>query len=447
MMDDLRLPPHSIEAEQSLLAGLLREPFKADDLDLLVDDFYNHQNKLVYSAIKYLADHAKEIDIVTVCEQLDKQNNLEASGGLEYVGGLVASGITGSNLKRYAEIIKEKSLLREVISIGADMVEKAHDQTVNAAELVENSESNIFTIMDKRETHEPVEMSVAVAEAMEYLDLRIQGVTYQATGLTDLDNILGGIRGGALYVIAARPSMGKTALMCSIVNRVVEDKHCYIATLEMPRREIASRLISINGNINLNGHADWTEDHYNRLVVGSSKVNEMNVTIDHQEGLSLAKLRARCRRIKRRKNLGAIFVDYIQLMKCKAESREREIAEISAGLKSLAKELDVPVVALAQLNRDCDKRADKRPLLSDLRESGAIEQDADAIMMLYREDVYDKETPYKGVAELIVRKNRHGPIGDVIMQFNHETMHFRDKAPDWMMPVLDKQPKNRYEFS
>lgn len=446
-MDDLRIPPHSIEAEQSLLAGLLREPFKADDLDLQDSDFYSHQNKLVYGAIKSLADNAREIDVLTVCEHLDREKSLDEAGGVAYVGGLVTSGITGSNLKRYAEIIKEKSLLREVIAIGSNMVESAHDQSVNAAELVESSESTIFTIMDKRETKEAVDMSVAVAEAMDYLDQRIQGVTYQPTGLTDLDDILGGIRGGAMYVIAARPSMGKTALMCSIVNRVADDKHCYVATLEMPRREIASRLISIIGNINLNGHAEWTSEHYDRLMVGSGKVNSMNVTIDHEEGLSLSKLRARCRRVKRRKQLGAVFIDYLQLMKCKAESREREIAEISAGLKSMAKELDVPVIVLAQLNRDCDKRADKRPLLSDLRESGAIEQDADAIIMLYREDVYDKNTPYKGIAELLVRKNRHGPVGDVIVQFSHETMHFRDKAPDWMMPVIEPKSSSRYDFN
>lgn len=446
-MDDLRIPPHSIEAEQSLLAGLLREPFKADDLDLQDSDFYSHQNKLVYGAIKSLADNAREIDVLTVCEHLDREKSLDEAGGVAYVGGLVTSGITGSNIKRYAEIIKEKSLLREVIAIGSNMVESAHDQSVNAAELVESSESTIFTIMDKRETKEAVDMSVAVAEAMDYLDQRIQGVTYQPTGLTDLDEILGGIRGGAMYVIAARPSMGKTALMCSIVNRVADDKHCYVATLEMPRREIASRLISIIGNINLNGHADWTSEHYDRLMVGSGKVNSMNVTIDHEEGLSLSKLRARCRRVKRRKQLGAVFIDYLQLMKCKAESREREIAEISAGLKSMAKELDVPVIVLAQLNRDCDKRADKRPLLSDLRESGAIEQDADAIIMLYREDVYDKNTPYKGIAELLVRKNRHGPVGDVIVQFSHETMHFRDKAPDWMMPVIEPKTSSRYDFN
>lgn len=447
MMDDLRIPPHSVEAEQSLIAGLLREPFKADDLDLLADDFYSTQNKLVYSAITTLADQGKEIDLITVCEQLDKKQSLEQAGGLEYVGGLLTSGITGANLKRYAEIIKEKSLLRQVIVIGSEMVEKAHDQSVNGSELVEESETSIFTIMDKRETQEPVAMSVAVSEAMDYLYSRIQGITYQSTGLTDLDNILGGFRGGAMYVIAARPSMGKTALMCSIANRVADDRHCYIATLEMPRREIASRLISINGNLNLNNHAEWQPEDYDKLVVGSSKVHEMDITIDHQEALTLSKLRSRCRRIKRRKNLGAVFVDYLQLMKCKADNREREIAEISAGLKSLAKELDIPVIVLAQLNRDCDKRADKRPLLSDLRESGAIEQDADAIMMLYRDDVYDKDTPYKGIAELLVRKNRHGPVGDVIMQFSHETMHFRDKAPDWMMPVMDKPNKKTYDFA
>lgn len=447
MMDYLRISPHSDDAEINFLAGALREPYKLEDVDLMPEEFYGLQNAKVYAAIKALNDRGVEIDVLTVCEQLDRDGELENVGGVGFVGGLITNSVTGTNIKRYADIIREKAVQRELITIGVDLVESAYDQTSSSSELIEMAESRIMAVSEKRETSDPVSMDIAVAEAMDYLDQRIQGVTYQSTGLTELDDLLGGIRGGAMYVFAARPSMGKTALMCSIVNHVAEDKHCYIATLEMPRREIASRLISIVGNLNLNTHADWDDEHYNKLMVGSGKVNAMNVTIDHQEGLSLSKLRSRCRRAKRRKNLGAVFVDYLQLMKCKAETREREIAEISAGLKSIAKELDVPVIVLAQLNRDCDKRGDKRPLLSDLRESGAIEQDADAIVMLYREDVYDKNTPYKGIAELLVRKNRHGPVGDVIVQFSHETMHFRDKAPDWMMPVIDKPVANRYDFN
>jgi replicative DNA helicase len=445
-MDEfLRTPPHSVEAEQNLLAGLLREPYRMDDMELLSDDFYAHQNKLVYGAIKKLADMGKEIDVVTVCDELNRISKLDEVGGLEYVGALVASGVTGANVKRYAEIIKEKSLLRELIVIGSKMVEGGYDASSKANELVEISETEIFSIMDKRETSEPVDMAVAVAEAVEYLDKALDGVTYQSSGLTDLDAILGGLRGGALYVFAARPSMGKTALMCSIVNKVVEDKHCYIATLEMPRREIASRLISMVGNVNLNNHAGFTNECYDRITFATGKVNSMNITIDHEEGLSLAKLRARCRRIKRKKNLGAVFVDYLQLMRCKAESREREVAEISAGLKSLAKELDVPVIVLSQLNRDLEKRSDRRPMMSDLRESGAIEQDADVVVMLYRDEVYNKDTQYAGIAELLVRKNRHGATGDVVTQFNKETMHFRDKAADWMMPVQEQSSKySRY---
>jgi replicative DNA helicase len=293
----------------------------------------------------------------------------------------------------------------------------------------------IYAISDKRETQEPVQIKTAIDEAIEHLGNMIDGVTYQSTGLDDLDELIGGLRGGATYVIAARSSMGKTALMCSIAHHVAQSKPCYIATLEMPRREIASRLMAINANLNIGNVKNWGDDDYLKLTKAAASIKDLNITIDHEEGLSLAKLRARTRRMKRKHGLGCIFVDYIQLMKSKADTREREVALISEGIKSLAKELDVPVVALAQLNRDCDKRADKRPLMSDLRESGSIEQDADVIVMVYRDEVYDKDSIYKGTAELLIRKNRHGAIGEIYTQYNASTMHFRNKAYDWVMPM------------
>jgi replicative DNA helicase len=382
-----------------------------------------------------LAERNQPIDVVTVAEYLEADGTLGDAGGLKYIADLAANSTGAANIKRYAEIIKEKALLRELIVVANSIAEQAATSAESAGDIVADAEAQIFSIMDKRETQEPVLIDVAVREAIEHLGNVIDGLTYQSTGLEDLDKIIGGLRGGATYVIAARSSMGKTALMCTIAHHVAQTLPCYIATLEMPRREIASRLMAIDGRINLGDSKNWGNDDYDRLTKAAASIQSLNITIDHQEGLSLAQLRSRCRRQKRRKGLGCIFVDYLQLMKSKADTREREVAQISEGLKSLAKELDVPVVVLAQLNRDCDKRGDKRPLMSDLRESGSIEQDADVIIMLYRDEVYDKDSRYKGIAELLIRKNRHGAIGDVFVQYQAEQMHFRDKAHDWMVPA------------
>jgi len=353
---------------------------------------------------------------------------------LKHLVEIITNTPVTANLKNYANIVREKSLRRELIKTSNIIANEAFNSTETINDIIASAESKIYAIGDKHETHEPVGISVAVDEALEHLGDVIDGLTYLSTGLTDLDAVLGGLRGGATYVIAARSSMGKTALMCSIAHSVAQSTPCYIATLEMPRREIAARLMAIHGNLNLGDARQWTPEDYNKLTVASHVINSMPITIDHEEALSITKLRARCRRLKRKNNIGCIFVDYLQLMKSKADGREREIAQISEGLKSLAKELDVPVVVLAQLNRDCDKRTDKRPLMSDLRESGSIEQDADVIIMVYRDEVYNKDTQYKGMAELLIRKNRHGAIGDVYTQYNHPTMHFRDKAYDWAMP-------------
>jgi replicative DNA helicase len=442
-MDDLKIPPHSIDAEYSIIGGLLIEPFRIDDLSCSADDFYTYQNRTVFSAMLYLAENNKPIDIITVCEVLESRNELDAIGGIIFMAELAKNTAGAGNIKRYAEIVREKALLRELIVISSSIAENAFSSKESASDIVADAESQIFSIMDKRETQEPVHIDMAVKEAIEHLGNVIDGMTYQSTGLDDLDNVIGGLRGGATYVVAARSSMGKTALMCSIAHHVAKEKPCYIATLEMPRREIAARLIAIDGKVNLGNAKEWGDDEYNRLTKAASTIQELNITIDHQEGLSLAQLRSRCRRQKRRKGLGCIFVDYLQLMKSHADTREREVAQISEGLKSLAKELDVPVVVLAQLNRDCDKRNDKRPLMSDLRESGSIEQDADVIIMLYRDEVYNKDTQYKGMAELLIRKNRHGAIGDVYVQYTPEFMHFRNKAHDWMVPAEVVEYNNR----
>lgn len=444
-MDDLFLkaPPHNLDAEQSLLGGLLLESFRLDDLECLADDFYIKTHGLIFNAILAVSEKGTQVDIITVAEYLDANKQLGDVGGIAYIGDLMKNTAGAANVKRYAQIVREKALLRELVIVSSDITAKAYEAKIPPDELIAEAESTIYSISDKRETQEPVQIKTAIDEAIEHLGNVIDGVTYQSTGLDDLDALIGGLRGGATYIVAARSSMGKTALMCSIAHHVAKSKPCYIATLEMPRREIASRLMAIDANLNIGNAKNWGDEDYLRLTKAAASLKDLNITIDHEEGLSLSKLRARTRRMKRRGGLGCIFVDYIQLMKAKADTREREVALISEGLKSLAKELDVPVVALAQLNRDCDKRADKRPLMSDLRESGSIEQDADVIVMLYRDEVYNKETQYKGTAELLVRKNRHGAIGEIYAKYQSETMHFKNKAYDWQIPQEQERPYRR----
>lgn len=437
---------YSITSEQSLIGALLLEPYRLDDLPCDADDFYRYEHKEVFKAMLALSDKGQSIDIITVAEYLDAEKILNEIGGIAYLGELQTNSAGGANAKQYAQIIKDKALVRELIHIASDIIQDARANKDGASEMIAEAEAKIYSINDKRETSEPVHIKDAINEAIEHLGNVIDGITYQSTGLTDLDALIGGLRGGATYVIAARSSMGKTALMCSIAHHVAKSKKCYIATLEMPRREIAARLMAIDANLNMGNVKNWGDDDYNKLTKAAATIKDMDIIIDHEESLTLAKLRARTRRIKRRTGLGAIFVDYLQLVKSKADTREREVALVSEGLKSLSKELDVPVIVLAQLNRDCDKRADKRPLMSDLRESGSIEQDADVIMMLYRDDVYNKNTPLKGIAELLVRKNRHGAIGEVYTSFNNECMRFADKAHDWMMPQIDETPSKRRGF-
>jgi replicative DNA helicase len=432
----LSIELHSLSAEQALIGGLMLEPYRIDDLPCSVNDLWDNSHKSILTAMLELSEKNIQIDIITIAERLEAQHLLAAVGGLAYLGELQGNSVGGSNIKAYANTIRDHALRRELSEAVFEIGGKCSDKSLSATELVSDAEARIFALNEKRETHEPVSIKTAVAEAIEKLSNIIDGVKYQSSGLTDLDKITGGLHGGAVYVIAARPSMGKTALACSIAHSIAKDaKHVYFATLEMPRREIATRLIAIDGNVNVGNVKEWKSEDYDRLHVGSARVNELPIIIDHEEGLTIPKLRSRARRMKRKTGLDCIVVDYLQLMKQKASSREQEIAGLSGGIKSLAKELDVPIILLAQLNRDCDSRADRRPLLSDLRESGAIEQDADVVVMLYRDEVYNKDSQYKGTAELLVRKNRHGATGDIFTSFNKETMRFYDIAHEWEKPL------------
>lgn len=432
----------SIESEQALLGALFIEPYRIDDLQCSVSDFYQKNHQMILKAMLVLSERNVQIDIVSVAEYLDQRKELEDVGGVSYLGSLAVNSTGGANIHHYANTVRDKALRRELIATANTIIETALNSAESATEIVSEAESAIYAVSDKRETKEPVDISTAVMEAAEKIETIIDGVQWLPSGLADFDKLTGGLHGGAVYVIAARPSMGKTALACSIAHAIGKaGKSVYFATLEMPRREIASRMIAIDTNLNIGQVKEWQDVDYDKFHVGAQHVSDMKITIDHEEGLTIAKLRGRTRRIKRKKGLDCIVVDYLQLMRHKADNREREIAALSGGIKSLAKELDVPVILLAQLNRDCDSRADKRPLLSDLRESGSIEQDADVVTMLYRDDVYNKDSQYKGVAELLVRKNRHGATGDFFTVFSHQSMRFSDISEQWERPQEYTAPK------
>jgi len=426
-----------LDSEMGILGGLLREPFRIDDLDISPEDFYTYRHKVIFKAMLQLAEANQPIDIITVAEKLEQNKDTAITGAVGYLGDLITNSPGGANIKAYCAKVKDSALVRELFTIATEIIMDCERPYESAADIVEKAEASIFSILEKRETNEPKHIESAVKQAVEHLGNVIDGVTYQGTGLVDLDNVLGGLRGGAVYVIAARPSMGKTALACTIAHNIArEDKQVYFATLEMPAREIATRIMAIDANLDIGNIKNWQDEDYNKFAKAAGSVTKLPITIDEQEGLPMAKLRSRVRRLKRRKGLDCIVIDYMQLMKFKSETREREIANISAGLKSLAKELDIPVIVLAQLNRDCDSRADSRPLLSDLRESGSIEQDADVVIMLYRDEQKNKDSQYVGIAELIIRKNRHGATKDVMTQFTKETMHFSNIAHGWLAPVV-----------
>lgn len=434
----------SVDSEQALLGGLILEPYRIDDLPCTVADLWQSNHKLILTAMLELSEKGIQIDIITLCQALEDKKQLQEVGGIPYIGSLAQNSPGGANVRVYANNIRDKALKRELIKKASTIIEKCQDGLISGADLVAEAEADIFAVNDKRESHEPVEISKAVDEAIEHLGNVLDGVKYLSSGLEKLDEITGGLHGGAVYVIAARPSMGKTALACSIAHSIAkENKSVYFATLEMPRRQIAERLMAIDANLNIGNVKHWNESDYEKLTVASGRVTKLPIIIDHEEGLGIAKLRSRARRAKRRKGLDCIVVDYLQLMKHKADNREREIAMLSGGIKSLAKELDVPVILLAQLNRECDTRNDKRPLLSDLRESGSIEQDADVVIMLYRDEVYNKDSQYKGAAELIIRKNRHGATGDIYTAFNHTSMKFSDMAKEWERPQETNSPARR----
>lgn len=449
MADDsiskLRLPPHSLEAEQSLLGGLLIDNEALDKVaDLVsVKDFYRQDHQIIYQHIHRLIERSQPADIVTVGESLESNSELNTVGGLEYLGLLAESTPTAANIRGYAQIIRERSIMRNLVEVGTDIVDNAlSPQGRDAQQLLDESESKIFQIAEagKNDRIGFTDIKEVLPQVAERIDQLFQrdnpsDVTGIPTGYKDLDMMTSGLQPGDLIIIAGRPSMGKTSLALNMCEYVSVDTGLPTAvfSMEMASTQLVSRLIGSVGKLNQHkmrtGQLD--DNDWEKLSYALGQLNEAPIFIDEGSALNPYEVRARARRLhKQCGRLGLIVIDYLQLMGSagSTENRATEISEISRSLKALAKELNVPVIALSQLNRSVEQRPDKRPVMSDLRESGAIEQDADVIMFIYRDEVYNPETPDKGIAEIILAKQRNGPVGRVKLTFLGEFTKFENYA-------------------
>jgi len=442
----LRTPPHSVEAEQSVLGGLLLDNLAWDRAgDLLSDsDFYRYEHRLIYAAIGALVAGSKPADVITVFEQLQSHGKADDCGGLAYLNALAQSVPSAANMRRYAEIVRERSILRKLIAASDEIATTAFNPQGRAVSgILDEAESKIFKIGEEgsrqRQGFQGIDkLVVALIDRVQELhDNGAEEVTGVRTGFYDLDRMTAGLQKGDLIVLAARPSMGKTAFALNIAEHVAvqEGLPVLMFSMEMGASQLALRMVGSLGRIDQQGlrTGRLKPDDWERLTEAVDRLSQVQMFIDETPALNSAELRARARRMARQfGTLGLIVIDYLQLMSGSSsgdENRATEIGEISRGLKALAKELQCPVIALSQLNRSVESRTDKRPMMSDLRESGAIEQDADVIMFIYRDDYYDKASKEPGVAEIVIGKQRNGPVGTVKLTFLKPLTRFDNLAP------------------
>lgn len=443
---DVRVPPHSIEAEQAVLGGLLLDNAAWDNVADIVraDDFYRPDHQLVFEAIAILSGNGKPCDVVTVSEELARNSKLEGAGGLAYLGTLARETPTAANVRAYADIVRERSLLRQLITAGTAIATAAlSNEGETARELVDRAEQKVFEIAEAgfRGRGGAISIRTLLPDVIDQIDEaysnpdKLRGLP---TGFADFDRITGGLRPGDLVIVAGRPSMGKTTLAVNMAEYAAINPNIKasvaIFSMEMPSEQLVTRLLSSIGSVHLGSLRSGriTDEDWVRVTSATTQLSESKIFIDETPALSPTELRARARRVKREHGLDLIVVDYLQLMQVPGnkENRATEISEISRGLKVLAKELACPVIALSQLNRGVEQRENKKPVMSDLRESGAIEQDADMILLIYREEVYDKQTNKKGIAEIDLAKHRNGEIGTFALTFQGQYSRFQNYAPD-----------------
>lgn len=439
-----RQPPHSEDAEQSLLGGIMLDERAWDQIADVVgsNDFYRPDHRLIFGAMGNLIERNQPLDAITVGDHLQRQDKLDDAGGRAYLARLVGNTPGAANIRSYASIVREHAMLRQLIEVGGDIAASAFgSEGRQVAELVDQAEQRVFEIAERGQRRGSgfIALKEVVQPSIDRLDALSNsedGITGVATGFEDLDSRTAGLQGGDLVVIAGRPSMGKTTLALNIAENAAIGHNLPIGifSMEMPKEQVTLRMIGSIGRVDQSHlrSGRLTEDDWTRINSAVSIMSNAPIFVDDAPGLTPTEVRARSRRLKREHGLGLVVVDYLQLMQVSGgtENRATEISEISRSLKGLARELNVPVVALSQLNRSVEQRNDKRPVMSDLRESGAIEQDADVILFIYREEVYDSETPKKGVAEIIIGKQRNGPIGMFLLTFKGEFTRFESHIPD-----------------
>ncbi|WP_028454622.1 replicative DNA helicase [Chitinilyticum litopenaei] len=453
-LENLRLPPHSVEAEQSVLGGLLLENGAFDRIAdiLFAADFYRDDHRRIFEVIAKLIELNRPADVITVSEALDSNNDLVYVGGLAYLGSLVQNTPSAANIRRYAEIVREKSVMRQLASVATEIADAAYSPGGREAkELLDEAESKVFQIAEQSGKGQQgfFAMPPILKEIVERIDHLYQQenpseVTGTATGFIDLDKMTSGLQPGDLIIVAGRPSMGKTAFSVNIAEHVGCELKLPVAifSMEMGATQLGMRMVGSVGRIDMHklktGRFD--DEDWLKLTHAVGKLSEAPIFIEETGALTALDIRTRCRRLARQHNgkLGLVVIDYLQLMAGRAGARDQnratELGEISRSLKGLAKELKVPIIALSQLSRSVEQRTDKRPMMSDLRESGAIEQDADLIMFMYRDEYYNPDSPHKGLAECIVGKHRNGPVGRVPLVFQGMYSRFGNamiRPDDW----------------
>ncbi|WP_236909665.1 replicative DNA helicase [Clostridium sp. Cult3] len=433
-----KIPPHSLEAEQSVLGAMIinQEAINTAIEQLRPDDFYKEANKEIFKAIVELYNRNEPVDIITLSEELRRRGTLENIGGVTYLASLSGGVAISSNIKYYCDIVEEKSILRRLILSCDEIMAKSYEDSEEVNSIIEQAEKNIFDITQgrHREGFAPIKEvlleSFSKIEEMAAHEGELTGLT---TGFIDIDNKLSGMQKSDLILLAARPSMGKTALGINIATNsaIKADASVAVFSLEMSKEQLVQRMISSVSHVDLqkiiSGRLD--EEEWMKIINAMAPLSQAKVFIDDTAGISLMEMKAKCRRLKIEQGLDLIVIDYLQLMQAESrhENRQQEISAISRGLKALAKEMECPVVALSQLSRAPELRSDHRPILSDLRESGAIEQDADVVLFLYRDEYYNEDTDKKNIGEVIIAKHRNGPTGTVELVWKKEFTKFLNK--------------------
>ena len=438
-MEDInRIPPHSVESEQSILGSIILDKDAIITVAETINpsDFYKEAHKIIYESMLRLNSNNEPIDLITLIEELRKEGHLDNVGGISYLTSLSTIVPTTSNVKYYANIVKEKSVMRQLIKASNEIINLGYDASTDVQEILDKAEKNIFDISQEKSGDDIQPINVVLQDTFDMIEklcTEKSDVTGITTGFADLNKKINGLQRTDLILLAARPAMGKTAFSLNLVQNAAlkGDASVSVFSLEMSKEQLVQRMLSAQSNVELSkiktgnlGESDWP-----RIIDGMAVLSEANIFIDDTPGIKISEIRSKCRRLKIEKGLDLILIDYLQLMEGegKNENRQQEIAKISRSLKILAKELDCPVVALSQLSRSPELRKDHRPILSDLRESGSIEQDADIVMFLYRDEYYHDDSEKKNIGEVIVAKNRHGETGSVELVWFGQVQKFADK--------------------